>query len=142
MYKTTLIIDSSVIIKWLNSDHEENLDFADNILVDAQNDKVELVTPELAKYEVGNVLLFGKNLSPKQARIILIKFYDLPLSFISESEELAKETFELAFNLKITYYDAAFLSLAKKYETTLVTDNVKHQGRTSEIKVIPLSQYK
>ena len=142
MHKTTLIIDSSVIIKWLSSDREENLDYADNILADAQNDKVELIAPELAKYEIGNVLLFSKNLSPRQVKVILGKFYNLPLSFIGESEELAKETFELAFNLKITYYDASFLSLAKKHDATLITDNIKHQGKLSAVKVIPLSKYK
>ncbi len=142
MHKAILVIDSSVIIKWLSSDREENLDYADNILADAQNGRVELITPELAKYEVGNVLLFSKNLSPGQVKIVLVKFYNLPLSFINESEELAKETFELAFNLKITYYDASFLSLARQYDATLVTENMKHQGKLSDIKVVLLSKYK
>jgi predicted nucleic acid-binding protein len=142
MHKAILVIDSSVIIKWLSSDREENLDYADNILIDAQNDKVKLIAPKLAKYEVGNVLLFSKNLSPEQVKTVLVKFYNLPLSFMSESEELAKETFELAFNLRITYYDASFLSLAQQYGANLVTENIKHQGKDLAIKVIPLSKYK
>ena len=142
MITPTLVIDSSVIIKWLSQDKEKYLKEADKILRDAQNGKAVLISPELAKYEVGNVLLFGKKLSSEQAKVVLAKFYDLPLSFIADSEELAKETFYLAHTLKITYYDASFLSLAKKYSAILVTDNIKHQGKASNIKVIPLSGYK
>ena len=142
MITPALVIDSSVIVKWLSQDKEKYLEEADKILKDAQNGSITLISPELAKYEVGNVLLFGKKLSSEQAKIVLSKFYDLPLSFVIESEELAKETFSLAQKLKITYYDASFLSLARKYGSTLITDNIKHQGKVSEIKVVPLARYK
>src|SRR3989344_5883512 len=134
-----IVVDSSVIIKWISQDNEKHLDKVDKILEDAQKNKILLITPELARYEVGNVLLFGKNLLPEQAKIALTEFYKLPVSFISESEELSKETFKLAFNLKITYYDASFLALAKLYNAILVTDNKKHQGRDSNIKVTTLN---
>src|SRR3989344_1858162 len=136
-----VIIDSSVILKWLSNDNEKYIDVADKILQDAQKGKIELLAPELAKYEVGNVLLYSKKLSPKQARIIFNKFYNLPLSFILESEKLANETYNIASKLGITYYDASFLSLAKQNEAILVTENIKHQGKTTEIKVISLADY-
>jgi len=141
MYPTVLIVDSSVIIKWLSEDRENNLENADRILSDAQTGKVELVAPELAKYEVGNVLLFSKKLSSEQATITLAEFFNLPITYIPESEKQAIETFTLAFDLGITYYDAAFLSLAKQYNATLVTENVKHQGKSSEVKVTSLEEY-
>lgn len=141
MITPTIVIDSSVIIKWLSQDNEKYLQEADKILEDARENKILLIAPELAKYEVGNVLLFGKNLSPSQAEIVLEEFYSLPLSFIPESEKQAIDTFTLASDLKITYYDAAFLSLTKQYDATLITDNIKHQGRNSSIKVVPLKNY-
>ena len=136
-----VVIDSSVILKWLSNDNEKYIDVADKILQDAQKGKIELLAPELAKYEVGNVLLYSKKLSPKQAHIIFNKFYNLPLSFIIESEKLANETYNIASKLEITYYDASFLSLAKQHEAILVTENIKHQGKTAEIKVISLADY-
>lgn len=142
MANVILVIDSSVIIKWLSKDNENHLDFVDKILEDAQNDRVVLIAPELAKYEIGNVLLYSKKLTSKQGKIALTQFYNLPIKFVSESEELAKQTYDLAFSLEVTYYDASFISLAKQYNATLVTDNIKDQGKASEVKVISLKDYK
>ncbi|MEX2028420.1 MAG: type II toxin-antitoxin system VapC family toxin [Candidatus Curtissbacteria bacterium] len=136
-----LVIDTSVFVKWLNQDNEGDLDKADRVLEDVKSGKVELVAPELIKYEIGNVLLKGKQLTPTQAYVSLGTAYALPVTFISESEELARETFLTAANLNITYYDASFISLAKQYDATLVTDNLKHQGKNSNIKVVSLKDY-
>lgn len=134
-------VDSSVIIKWLSEDNEKDLDYADKILKDAQNGNIILIAPELSKYEVGNVLLFSKKLSPEQAKVTITKFFNIPITFVTESLELAKETFSLAYDLGITYYDASFLALAKQYNATLITDNIKHQGRKPEINVLSLKDY-
>ena len=137
----TLIIDTSVIIKWLNKNNELHTKNADAILEDVRQNKVELIAPELCKYEVKNVLLYGKKLNILYASIAIKTFYSLPITFISESEELAKETYNFAFNCKVTYYDAAFMSLAKQYNATLITDNIKHQGKTTDITVKSLAEY-
>ena len=137
----TLVIDTSVFVKWLNQNREENLDSADKILQDVRSGQVELIAPELIKYEMGNVLLKGKQLTPKQAYISLSTAYALPVTFVSESEELARNTYSLAHDLDVTYYDASFLSLAKQYNATLVTDNIKDQGKKHDIKIISLKDY-
>lgn len=137
----TLVIDTSVFVKWLNQNREENLESADKILQDVKSRQVELIAPELVKYEIGNVLLKGKQLTPNQAYISLGTAYALPITFISESEESARQTYSLAYNLGVTYYDASFLSLAKQYNATLITDNIKDQGKKSYIKVVSLKDY-
>lgn len=137
----TLVIDSSVIVKWLNRQDEENLTQADQILDDTRNGKVDLIAPEIAKYEVGNVLLTGKQLTSAQASISLGTTYSLPITFVTESEDLAKETFDIAYDLGITYYDASFMSLAKQYDATLITENIKHQGKSKDIAVKSLAEY-
>lgn len=138
---TSLVIDTSVAIKWLNQDNEKHVDIADKIMADARSRKVELLAPELTKYEIGNVLLFSKKISAKNVEYLLKIFYSLPMTFIAESEELAKMTYELAFNHGITYYDATFMSLAKQYNAILVTENIKHQGKSGKIKVTSLQGY-
>ncbi len=136
-----VVVDTSVITKWLNQSNEENIDKADKIMESALKGEIELLAPELAKYEYGNVLLKGKQLTPQEADISLDTAYSLPITFVSESKDLAKETYNLAHKLEITYYDASFLSLAKKYNAVLITENTKHQGKSPKFKVKSLQDY-
>ncbi len=63
------------------------------------------------------------------------------MTFITESHQQAKETYSIAHNSGVSFYDASFMSLAKQYGATLVTDNIKHQGKDPQIKVIALKDY-
>ena len=137
-----LIIDSSVIVKWLNHTKEERLTQADKIIQDAEKDKVQLLTTELAKYETGNVFLFGKELTTSEAKTSLASLYTLPLRFIPQTEELAVESYRIAKNTQNTFYDASFVALAKQENATLVTDNPKHQAKIKGVKVVALEDYK
>lgn len=137
----TIVVDSSVFTKWLNQKDEIGLDKANLILEDTRDGKVELLAPELLKYEIGNVLLKSKKLTLQEANISLGTVFSLPITLISETENLSKQTFEIAYKNGITYYDATFLSLAKQYDATLVTDNVKDQGRSPEVKTVSLKDY-
>jgi len=136
-----LIIDTSVAVKWLNQDNEENIEKADKILQDAKEGKVELIAPELLKYEVGNALLFGKKIAVEDIDDLLDIFYTLPLTFVAWDKNLANTTYDLAKALGITYYDASFMALAKQYDAILVTENIKHQGKSADIAVKSLVEY-
>ncbi len=136
-----LVVDTSVVIKWLSNDNEKDLDKADKILDDVMSGKVSLLAPELMKHEAGNVLLHGKKLSSAQAKICLTTLYSLPITYISETEVIASSCFVLAKKLGITYYDATFIAVANEYDACLVTDNMKHQGKAQSNKVIALKDY-
>lgn len=136
----SIVVDSSVTVKWINQVNEERLDQADKLLLDAQAGLVNLFAPELSKYEIGNALLKRK-LDLPEAYESLATIYQLPINFISETEDLAAQTFRIAQKESITYYDASFIALAKQENAVLVTDNPKHQGKTKEIEVKPLQDY-
>lgn len=142
-----IVTDSSVIVKWVSKDNESHLEEADRILRDVQKGQAVLIAPELAKYEVGNALL-KKGLTPAQAFQSLGTVYSLPVRFVSETEGLAAQTYQMAEETKskgspkFTYYDAAFAALAKQEDAVLVTDNPKHQSRIGKIKVLALQNYK
>ncbi len=138
---TFLVIDTSVAIKWLNRDNEENIDKANRILENVRDGQIELLAPELLKYEVGNALLLGKKIAREDIEDLMSIFYSLPITFVTVNQDLANLTFVLAKILGITYYDASFLSIAKQYDATLVTENIKHQGKSKEITVISLKDY-
>ena len=52
------VIDTSVALKWLHKMNENYLVQADSIMKKAQENEITLVMPELAKYEIGNALLY------------------------------------------------------------------------------------
>lgn len=135
-----IVVDSSVIVKWLNSQNEDLLEQAYKVLQDAREEIIILLAPELSRYEIGNALL-KKKMILSQVLDSLATAYSLPVQFIYETPQLAFETYKIASEAKITYYDAAFLALAKQEEAILVTDNLKHQGKSSTVKVIALKDY-
>lgn len=137
----SVVIDTSVIIKLLNDRQENYIKQANRMLLDTQKGKISLLAPELSRYEIGNAIL-KKKLEMPFAQDALRIAYNLPVKFVKETYELACQTYEISIESNITYYDACFIALAKQENAILVTDNVKHQGKTSEVKVIPLSKYK
>jgi len=136
-----IVVDSSVIVKWLNSQDEKFLKQADEILKDCEEGKTILYSPELAKYEVGNAILY-KKLENSLVKSSLSTLYSLPIIFYSLKEEDALAIVEIAVENKITYYDAAFVNLVDKIGGTLITDNPKYQSKIKGIKVISLRDYK
>lgn len=140
---TKVVIDSSVAIKWLNQKDEKNLQQAEALFLKAvKGNTIQLLTPELAKYEVGNVLSVAKKLEDKLLSEALEFFYSIPIKFIRDSLELSQIATKIVRDYNITYYDAAFLSLAKQENATLVTDNPKHQAKIKGVKVVVLKDYK
>lgn len=137
-----LVIDSSVVVKWLNRDKENQLVQSDKLLLDLSSGSKSADCPELVKYEIGNALLLGKKLLLEQFLLATEAFFALPIGFIPFSYELVTETYRLAQRFKLTFYDAAFLALAKKEEATLITANPKHQQISQkDIPVISLENY-
>ena len=137
-----VIVDSSVAVKWITADNEEHLEEADAILKNASQKKFTIAMPELAKYEIGNALLY-KKLALPLLQTLVDSFYHLPIQFIAEDIHTAQQTAELAHDYKITYYDASFLSLALTLKGPLITDNPKHQKKkVSGLTAISLKDYR
>lgn len=141
MKKKQIVVDSSVAVKWFNTKDEDYLDQADKILNYLKEEKIEIFMPEISKYEITNALLY-KKLSLSLINTSLSTLYNMSIKFVPLDSVLATETVEIAYNNKITFYDACFLSLAKKIKGQLVTDNIKHQRKNIEnIKVVELKDY-
>ncbi len=136
-----VVIDSSVMVKWLSVKGELDILKARQILKNFQDGKVILLAPELAKYEIGNALL-NKGLSVPELFDSLSVFYGILVKFTSETEALAVETYKVAREWGITYYDASFVALAKQEKAVLVTANPKHQKMIPGVKVVSLGDYK
>ena len=139
--KKKFVIDSSVAVKWVNGQNEKYLDQADKILKDVEDKKAVLIMPELAKYEVGNAL-WKKGMQIQNTLGSIATYYSIPVQFVTQSQRQAEDTMRIAYDNKITYYDATIMALAKNEKAVLVTDNPKHQAREIVgLKVVSLKDY-
>lgn len=139
----SIVIDTSVAIKWISQENELLLSQANLVLTDIRDNELEIFMPELTKYEVGNALRF-KKISPQEVIRSITAFYNIPVSFFSDNQETAIQTMKLAQEIDVTYYDASFIVLAKNLNAPLITANPKHHAKYKEgdVTIIPLEQYK
>jgi len=140
--KKGIVVDSSIAVKWLNKQDEIYIKQADKILNDVQKEKIYLLMPELAKYEVGNALLY-KQMPLQNTLGTIATYYSIPIQFVSQNQQQAQDALKIAYKNKITFYDATFIALAKEQKAELITDNPKHQKKkTTGVKVTSLKDYK
>lgn len=140
--RTIFVADTSVLLKWVNQIDENHLPQARKLIDQFEAGAIQIIVPQLVKYEIGNALLKGKRLPTLEAQDALNAFSQLPLFYADIDSEGMSDTYEIAHELAITFYDAAFLYLAQKHKATLITDNPKHQKKYEDIRVIALKDYR
>ncbi|KPV64857.1 MAG: Exonuclease VapC9 [Candidatus Bathyarchaeota archaeon BA1] len=103
-------------------------------------------TASLAYYEAGNALWKECNLLARLGVDEAAKALEFTISLLSfmeviqlKDENLGVRTLFNAFKLNITYYDAAYLSVAEDLGKVLVTDDEKLATAAKEIGVKTLS---
>jgi len=120
-----LVIDASVLIKFYVP--EILSDRAERLLAKVGNKDIDLLAPDLIYPEAGNILWKKqrlKELTHSEAEEITDAILSLPL-MIETSKSLLPLAVDIAIACGITVYDASYLSLAKVYETTLITADRK-----------------
>lgn len=136
-----IVVDTTVIIKWLNRGNELNIEQADKLLEDVYAGKIVLMAPELAKNEVGKVLLFAKKLTQTESKTPLGLLFDLPIEFVSSSLELAKNSYAIASAYGLSYSESTYLALAEQRGAILVTEKVDKNALETGVKIIALKDY-
>jgi predicted nucleic acid-binding protein len=135
------VIDSSVIVKWINAEGEMLLKQSDLLLEHTKQRSLTLHAPHLAHYEVGNAILRKSFLLPEKIAC-LENLFTLPIQYTALSSEDAIRSLEVAARHHITFYDAVFIQLSIRLACPLITDNVKHQMKVKEAVIIPLKNYR
>lgn len=118
---TTLLIDSSVLIKWLHDDGETQIAEARAIRAAHLTGQLEARIIDLALYEVGNVLVrslrWPSNLVADQLDDILI-MCGAPLVM---TPEWLRRAADIAAEHGLTFYDASWAAAASALDVPLVT---------------------
>jgi predicted nucleic acid-binding protein len=118
---TTLLVDTSVLVKWFHSEGEPELAEARSIRDAAQIGEVQARVIDLALYEMGNVLLralgwSGSDIADQLDDLVII--CGPPLAMSAEWLRLAAE---LGARHRLTFYDAAWAGAAEALGIPLVS---------------------
>jgi predicted nucleic acid-binding protein len=118
---TTLLVDTSVLVKWFHSDGESELAEARRIRDATRDGEVEARVIDLALYEMGNVLLRalgwnGSDIGDQLDDLLVI--CGPPLAMAGEWLRRAAAIGELH---RLTFYDAAWAAAAEGLGISLIS---------------------
>jgi len=120
---TTLLVDTSVLIKWFHSQGESELKEAHALRGAAQRGDVECRVIDLALYEMGNVLLRslgwkGSDVADQLDDLIIICGTPLVMT-----PEWLRRAADLGAVHRLTFYDAAWAASAAELGVSLVSSD-------------------
>jgi len=103
---------------------------ASSIWLAVSKEKFEILknkfSAELVKYEIGNVLwkkVVLEKIYSLEEVLFLADFLQRTLNKMNLLTPNIKEVLEIAVKLKINFYDASYLALAKKLKMPLITED-------------------
>jgi predicted nucleic acid-binding protein len=120
-----LIIDASVLIKFFVPEVLSSK--AEQLLVRVEEGSIRLFAPDLIYAEAGNALWKKhrlKELTQSEVDKITDLIASIPLK-VEPSKALFPLAIDIAIAYEVTVYDALYLSMAKVYETQMMTADKK-----------------
>ena len=124
--KENIVVDTSVIIKWFFSESENNVAAAHYLLKKFLDNEVGIITPEIALFELANVV---KNKIRLENNVtigmeIIDKVYNLGIVF-KVTKQMLKNAFNMAFIINESVYDCLFIATAEHFKSKFITDDKK-----------------
>lgn len=135
------VVDASVVVKWLNVDREGATREALALLRGAVENQWKLVSSDLLPHEVCNALLRGKGLRGALLEEAVDLFFSLPIVSFRTDLSIVRTAAVIADEYALTFYDAVYVAVASIQAIPLITANVRHQGRVSNVTVLDVAHW-
>lgn len=116
-----IVVDTSVLIKWIKTRDEELRSEALELLGVVQRQALEVTVPALLLYEIGNLLLLKTRLDSSGIVAAIEHVLRLPIAVTNPESAVLRRTARLGRELELTFYDASFLALAEELDCVFVT---------------------
>ncbi len=131
-----IVLDSSVVVKWFSTETKsvEALKLLDSYT----QGTVELTISELLFCEVGNALRYKPDYDTQKWKIALTQLFNLHMNVTHLNPDLTTRTGEIAYEGKVTVYDALPVAIAEHKKTTCITADEETQYRKLQPKNYPL----
>lgn len=120
-----VILDSSVVVKWFSQEvkSEEALKIMDSYVDGA----IELTISEILLCEVSNALRYKPDYTPEKLKNAQTQLFNLRMKVNHLNENLLNRAGEIAYDGKITLYDALPVAIAEQRKTVCITADVETQ---------------
>lgn len=120
----TIVIDTSVVVKWFRfAEDEDYVQEAHNLRDAYLQGKLLVNIPELLIIEFANLLKYSKRLNLEDANKALKSLIDFGLEIITLTPEILNRSLALAFEYDITVYDSLFLGTSLEIKADFVTSD-------------------
>ena len=123
MERKKVVTDASVIVKWFV---EEEYSREARLLREAYAaGTVDIAVPSLLPFEVLNTLKYSGGFGEEELKEVSTVLDDFQFTTHELTEELARNSIEIAMRKGVTIYDASYVALAKLLKTTAYTADTK-----------------
>jgi predicted nucleic acid-binding protein len=118
---TTLLADTSILIKWFQADREEEVEAARALLAAHSGDQITVTMLDLALYEFGNALLRRFRLAAADVSAQLADLVTIVGSPITHAAHWFDRAAVLGQEYDLTFYDAVWAAAAERLDICLVS---------------------
>jgi predicted nucleic acid-binding protein len=131
-----LVVDTSVLVKWFKTDHEDLVAEARALLERVERIRAEVYAPSLLFYEVGNILARKSDLDDAAVAAVLSGIAASRLIVAPPEPGLLARAARIARAHDLSFYDASFVALAVALGCPLVTADRTLAGRTRDLGIV------
>jgi len=118
---THLLVDTSVLIKWLHTEGEADLAAARALRQEHVSGQIDAHILDLAMYEVGNVLIRALRWEPADAADQLDDLDTIVGPPLVMTADWRRQAAELAHTHGLSFYDASWAGTASRLNVPLVS---------------------
>ncbi len=126
-----VVLDASVILKWLKPD--ERSEAAESFLEAHLAGREVIFVPVLLLYEVGNALRFSRVLTPDEIEQSLALLHAAHLTYVNPNLALLADTVRIATETGLSVYDGSYVALSRMLSCSLITADKKLYDRAKII---------
>ncbi len=131
-----IVLDSSVVVKWFSTETKsaQALKLLDSYL----QGTVELTISEILICEIGNALRYKPDYDIQKWKTALAQLNNLHMNITHLTEDLTSRTGEIAYQGKVTFYDALPVAIAENRKTICITADEETQYKKLKPKSFPI----
>ena len=131
-----VVLDSSVIVKWFST--ETKTDEALRLRDSYVQGSLKLTVTEILIAEVANALRYKPDYNAEKLSRALSSLLKLHMNIMQLNENIVARTTEIAYDGKVTFYDALPVALAERQKTTCITADETTQYKKLQMKQYPI----